>query len=729
MVIFEAVRRFAVILYLISLFLAKGSLAQTPTVAASNIGFTNVYCNELEISWTNGDGIGRLVIANTSPIDGDLLPKDGNFYIASDSFGKGEHLGGGNFVLYNGSGAKNSLVVKRLKHQTTYYFTVIEFNGSGSNLDYLTTGYSSANTTTEYIYPSFTINNSGKCFNGHNSIYSNTTDSSVSGISYKWDYFYYGSSTKTDGSATTYSASHVYSEPGLFRVSLTTTSTGCYNSTFEYDSIFFHPEPEIITEIGGGVLDTFQCFTGNVRFTLKAKAITGNVGGRPGKINYQWDFDNGAPKETDAARVATYTEPGVYNVQLVATSLYNAREFPGCTDTVYQTLIVMAPPLDTTLIDIPDTVQCVTGNQFTFNNNNPKIQSQTWDFGDGNTSNMATNMHSYAGQGKYYITLQATDTFGCSDTYVDSVRVISRPNASFTGLLPEYCLDDPASTLVPSTSGGTFYVNGVSIPDDQFVPNRLGTVEVVHEIVVGSCGDQDTQTTVINAAPVYELGMDTTICNGDSILLSIGPNGTYTWSTGESSQSVWVRDAGLVWGRVSQNACVYRDSLTISLLDAPVFEFGSDTSLCGDKTLTLTMTGEDAVFSWSTGEMGSTIVADETGVYQGTATNKCGTYTDEIEVTIAEFACNIFMPNAFSPNGDNINNVFRPFGKYEFISLEVYTRWGEKVYESFTNEEWDGYYNGVPIDEGTYVYKYILKVDQEGEMIIKPFAGTVNVFW
>jgi len=71
----------------------------------------------------------------------------------------------------------------------------------------------------------------------------------------------------------------------------------------------------------------------------------------------------------------------------------------------------------------------------------------------------------------------------------------------------------------------------------------------------------------------------------------------------------------------------------------------------------------------------------------------------------------IFVPNVFSPDGDNTNDVFQVMGRgLDHITIEIYNRWGQLVFEApHLNETWDGTYRGQPCPIGTYVYQ--LKID------------------
>jgi hypothetical protein len=106
-----------------------------PTTQAHDIAFSSVDATSMTVSWTNGDGSKRLVLAKSgSAVDAD--PVDGTGYTASATFGSGSELGAGNFVVFSGGG--NLVTVSGLIESTTYHFRVYEFNGSGSTADYLT---------------------------------------------------------------------------------------------------------------------------------------------------------------------------------------------------------------------------------------------------------------------------------------------------------------------------------------------------------------------------------------------------------------------------------------------------------------------------------------------------------------------------------------------------------------------------------------------------------------
>ena len=74
---------------------------------------------------------------------------------------------------------------------------------------------------------------------------------------------------------------------------------------------------------------------------------------------------------------------------------------------------------------------------------------------------------------------------------------------------------------------------------------------------------------------------------------------------------------------------------------------------------------------------------------------------------VVEKPYSLYSPNAFSPDGDGINDFFNISGqKIEDFQIEIYNRWGQMVYKSFDlNDGWDGTFNGKKLPTGTYVYK------------------------
>jgi hypothetical protein len=111
-----------------------GAGALEPTVTASNFVLKSNTTTTALLSWKSGNGQKRLVLARASaPVN--ALPLDSNMYTANAIFGSGSQIGSGNFVVYNGMGS--SIDISGLNQNLSYYFTVIEYNGTGKSINYL----------------------------------------------------------------------------------------------------------------------------------------------------------------------------------------------------------------------------------------------------------------------------------------------------------------------------------------------------------------------------------------------------------------------------------------------------------------------------------------------------------------------------------------------------------------------------------------------------------------
>ena len=148
----------------------------------------------------------------------------------------------------------------------------------------------------------------------------------------------------------------------------------------------------------------------------------------------------------------SYSTPGTYNVKLVAIGSKNNIEF--CSDSFNIVMTVLPSPLDSSLLEY-DSVMCVDGNIFDFNyNSSNPLYNYTWNFGDGGTSNLAKNIHSYASVGEYKMSLSITDDIGCTGSYSDTVKVIPKPVNVISGLAASYCQGKTEYNLTTTTLGG-----------------------------------------------------------------------------------------------------------------------------------------------------------------------------------------------------------------------------------------------------------------------------------
>jgi PKD repeat protein len=133
----------------------------------------------------------------------------------------------------------------------------------------------------------------------------------------------------------------------------------------------------------------------------------------------------------------------------------------------------------------------------------------------------------------------------------------------------------------------------------------------------------DTIVTISTTNTAINIGNDTIICEGGSLVLNAGVFGSYLWSTNDTSQSITINDEGVYFVTVTDsNSCVSIDSINIII---PIVEFGTDTTICSNTTIPLSASSNFISYLWSTGETTPSIVGSPGNTYwlQATSSNSC----------------------------------------------------------------------------------------------------------
>ncbi len=166
----------------------------------------------------------------------------------------------------------------------------------------------------------------------------------------------------------------------------------------------------------------------------------------------------------------------------------------------------------------------------------------------------------------------------------------------------------------------------------------------------------------------------------------------------------------------------------------PVFDFfPADSTICEDESIWLEMESLNAdSYLWSDGSIFSNNTIQSSGWHWlDVNSENCGDGRDSIYVTMEDCSCEVIFPNAFSPNGDNENDVFQPVRancNYDFYDLKIFSRWGEVVFATNDkNQSWDGFSNGKKNTVGVYVFylKYRSNGNKKSEQVI----GDVSLMW
>jgi len=357
-------------------------------------------------------------------------------------------------------------------------------------------------------------------------------------------------------------------------------------------------------------------------------------------------------------------------------------------------------------------------------------------------------------QGTYVVTV--TDMNGC--TITDTTQINLPPTVQYNKMLSDYtgynasCYGRADATININMTGGAapfiFSWQGPSgyTSADQYITGLPAGNYTLLITDVNAC----TATEVITVTQPGRMQMTVTLssslaggyqisCAGDSTgsieLVPVNNVGTvrYLWSDGSSAGNRYDLPAG-DYGVIitDSNGCLADSSFTLTQPDPLQLTFETTKPWCpdtpdGEIRLTVTggVMGTDYTYRWSDNSTTATIADALSGPYEVTVTdmNMC-TATDTINLDPVNEAC-LLIPNAISPNGDLINDVWN-IGLIEIYpeaEVRVFNRWGETVWRSEKGypQPWDGRSNGrmLPVDS----YHYIIDLHNG----TKPIVGNITL--
>ena len=405
----------------------------------------------------------------------------------------------------------------------------------------------------------------------------------------------------------------------------------------------------------------------------------------------QWQNSPGIISAKDSIAFISLPQQGTYNYS------YRVTDEFGCSvDTTVQ-LTVNPYPLKPNLGN--DASVCLGKTVIVSITNPQPATTYTWSTGAVNdTTQTITRAGSY--------TVTAANVFGCQ--LKDTVVIVdNEPISIALGKDTLFCNSNPLK-LTPATSGNiTSYVWNTGETVSSIVAKQAGSFIVTGKTNSG-CQVSDTLLLGTNPADLFQLPQDTIICMGSSYRLAANtpPGATYTWEDG-STTNPRLLTGGNYELTVNYQGCIKKDGLLVGIQPLPVVNLGADTSVCIGFDYTLKASYPAATYIWSDGSTASSLVTRNGGLYWVQATLARCTFRDSINITQRRCECKVKMPNAFSPNGDGINDVYKPeiscFPKD--YRLSVFNRYGQLLFNSTSfNENWNGLQNGKPLPVGTYYY-------------------------
>jgi gliding motility-associated-like protein len=544
-----------------------------------------------------------------------------------------------------------------------------------------------------------------------------------------------------NNTSTLLNPSHTFTTTGTYTITLVITSNnGCSQTITQQISVGLQSTAAFTA--------TTVCTNSPMQFTNQSLNSNG----------YHWDFGVAA-LTTDTSNLTsptyTYTTAGTYTVTLIAT--------PGpCADT--STLIVTVAPGPAVQFASPQVClgfQSAFADQSVVSSGN--ITNWSWDFGvtplTNDTSNVQNPVYTYTSAGTYTVTLTCTSNNGCVSSATLPVVVNPLPQANFTSTT--VCQGSTTSftdTSVPSTGTITSWTwdfgdgSPTSATQNPTHTYANDTVYNVSLIVTNSAGCIDTVNlpASVGSLPVVLFSADTLA--GCPILcvnftdLTTSNNGTivqWTWDFGDNTPTSGQQNPAhcfsapgtytITLTTLSSAGCtntlVVPDMITV--YPSPHASFTAipqvTTILNPDVIFTDLSTGNPVIWSWNFGD--PTTLSDSASTQNAAytyssefgatypvylqVTNQYGCVDDTTIDVIVEPDFAFFIPNAFTPNGDGVNDGFYGAGygitKYE---IWIFDRWGNLIFNTKDiNEAWDGSVQGKGGDLAqidVYVWKVML---------------------
>lgn len=540
-----------------------------------------------------------------------------------------------------------------------------------------------------------------------------------------------------------------YANFGTFNIVLDVeTQHGCTDQIAV--PVFVHPVP--ISDF------SFEnvCETDSASFVDESSIAQGNI------VSWQWDFGNGQTYAGQSPPHQTYLADGFYPIELTITS------DSGCVSTFQDTIEIYPSPIadfvfDSVCYAIPNSYTDLSSENGAY-----PISQWAWEFSDGQSSVAQSPLITYPQFGAYSATLVVTNAAGCKDEItLGDALVHPLPTAAYDANL-EHCHQDTILladlSSVPLLSNDVLSEWRYDLDDSDIIDQPSGfhvyatpgfyNIEL---LVTTNHGCQDSITMLSEVFPLPDVAFDADPKEGceplyvqfidQSNIPAPYVIGNWQWDLGDGLAfpqipepyyvydpdfadpfQVVYYDIGLTL--TSTNGCVSSSSSSDMIIVHPVPDalFSTDPEKLATMIhplfeLTDLSSANVISWQWDFGDGSGSFAQHPEHMYTDT-----GDYRIRLIVE-TEFGCadtisytvivnplfSFYIPDAFTPNNDGINDVF--FGQGEYLksyNMQIYDRWGELIFESNDPSlKWDGNYKAKKVESGQYVYKFYL-LDWQG---------------
>ncbi|MFT5915828.1 MAG: gliding motility-associated-like protein [Bacteroidia bacterium] len=324
---------------------------------------------------------------------------------------------------------------------------------------------------------------------------------------------------------------------------------------------------------------------------------------------------------------------------------------------------------------------------------------------------------------------------GCLNSDTILITYVNSPSVDL-GEDVEICLGDTVKFNAGSGFASYLWSAGQTTPSVSLLP----TISTKYSVVVVNnigCAGFDTVEVKINTLPKPDLGSDLNICEGTNEII-LAPSGfvNYIWTSDGDTILATSNPQEITLSEKKEYSLIVTDSEgCVSADTIEVLEINSRPTLnlpdsiiinCLEDFIELDAGVFDS-YIWNTGNNSQTIRASNPGLYSVFVQDFNGCSNSDSVLVIITCGIEIIFPDAFSPNGDNKNDLFLPkalnLDSYEMTILD---RWGNIVFRTSNLDiGWDGYFNGKPMPSGVYPFKSVYTGRRNGQIVTETKAGSL----
>lgn len=524
------------------------------------------------------------------------------------------------------------------------------------------------------------------------------------------------------GTSSIHNPTHTFTQAGVYTTRLIVTdSTSCNKADTAIATI------TVIDSSANAAFQFIRTFFGcdSVQITVWSNYT--------GEDSQTWDWGDGSPLATTDTASHVYSTAGTFTITHI---LVDSKQICKPIDT--SKIAISLTPLNISYT-IPDTGGCLPFTAQFIGNSALLSTNFVWLFGDGSTATSDTAYHTYNTTGTFNVVLLATDTNACvgTDTAYAHITVINDSAiANFTLNVLNACDSNLVVDLINTSTNAVSYVwnFGDGTSSVNLNESHNYTIPGTYYITLTAtdtnrCHPVNSITKPVTLKPNSFVDFDgNDVCLGNAIQFTnfSNPAAQFVWHFGNGATSTLYSPAYLYSSSNTYDVMLtMTDTSTCNVYDTIVKQFTVfPQPTASFITLKDTFKYQAPVpfinksflynsLMWDFGDGQTSTDENPEHVY-----NTIGWHTVCLTavngVCTDTFCKNVFIyytkligvPNAFSPNGDGLNDVVKVEGKGIIqLLFRIYNRWGEKVFES--NDQsigWNGYYKGVLQEMEAYAY-------------------------